>query len=265
MASPKKSAGEAAAAAAAAAAGQDVTQQLEELKNLIKDYASRFDRLETMLKKTGEENKELKKKHKELEKTLLERDEELLNLKVRLNDQEQYVRGWSVRILGMQIPENEATQPLLVMRQVYARLLLPIFRGAQQAGILRTIPEVDEVLETAHILPAKPNTTPAIICRFFSRNIRAMVFRLKKDYAPRLEPETARQGVQHRLGRYQYLFFEDLTRPNFLKLRALSQHEKVASCWSINGSLKYKLKDSENVVRVVKSVFATVDDIVDAK
>ena len=90
MAPPKKSAGEAAAAAAAAAAaGQDVTQQLEELKNLIKDYASRFDRLETMLKKTGEENKELKKKHKELEKTLLERDEELLNLKVRLNDQEQ--------------------------------------------------------------------------------------------------------------------------------------------------------------------------------
>jgi len=217
------------------------------------------------MKAVNEENKQLKASHKEMERTLKERDEEILGLKERLNEQEQYARGWSIRVLGMQIPEHEATQPIKVMQHVYTRLLLPIFQGAVQAGHLKGVPGVEEVLETAHILPARPNNIPAIICRFYSRNIRALVFRLKRECAPRLEPETARQGAQRRPGRYEYAFFEDLTRTNFLKLRALSQHEKVASCWSINGSLKYKLKDSENVVRVVKSVFATVDDIVDAK
>ena len=199
---------------------------------MITNYSDRFDKLEKIMKEVKDENKELKKEQKEMKRTLEERDQEILRLRERLNDQEQYARSWSARVLGMQIPESDATDPIKVMRHVYARLLLPIFQGALQSGQLKNIPEPEQVLETAHILPAKPGAIPAIICRFYSRNVRAMVFRLKKDFAPRVEPDQqASQGHRNDPGKFEYSLFEDLTRLNFAKLQALGQHKKVLACW----------------------------------
>ncbi len=230
---------------------------------MIKSYSTRFDKLEAMLDAVKKENKELKKEQKEMKETLEERDQEILKLRERINDQEQYARGWSARVLGMDIPASDATDPVKVMGHVYSRLLLPIFRGAVQTGQLNSIPNVEQVLETAHILPAKPDTIPAVICRFYSRNIRALVFRLKKDFAPRLDADRQYSQGQHP-GKFAYSIFEDLTRLNFAKLRALSQHDKVHACWSVNGSLRYRLKDSDAIVRV-KSVMCSVEDILKAK
>ena len=238
----------------------NIATSLEDLKKLVGEYSTRFDRLEGLLEGYKKEVKDLKAEVKELKNTLEERDQELYKYKERQNEQEQYIRGWSIRVLNLAVPEEEASEPEKVMVHVYNRLLLPIFRGAKEKGLLHTIPAVDTVLETAHILPAKEGAIPAIICRFFSRNIRAMVFRLRKECAPRQEPDQPARGERPRPGRFQFLFYEDLTRPNFLKLRALALHEKVQSCWSVNGTIKYKLKDSETV-RKVKSVFVPVDDI----
>jgi len=250
-------------AAAATAPPADIQWQLAELTRLVNKYSSRFDKLEGLLKEVKEENSELKKSQKKLEETVEQRDAEILNLRERLNDQEQYVRGWSIRVLGMQLPASDSSDPHRVMQHVYNKLLLPIFKAAQATGQLRSIPDVESVLETAHVLPAKPDTIPAIICRFYTRNIRALVFRLRRDHAPREEPEQGGRGHQ-RPGRYLFPFYEDLTRLNFAKLRAISQHEKVQSCWSVSGSLRFKLKD-DDTVRRVKSVFATVEDIISAK
>lgn len=261
---PKKQPPPSPTASATASATPDINSQLEELKTLINTYSEKFDRLEGILKTVKDENKEMKKEMKELKKTLGERDDEILGLRERLNDQEQYARSWSIRILGMQVPAEDATHPTKVMRHVHSRLLLPIFRGAVDNGLLRSIPDADQVLETAHILPAKPNAVPAIICRFYSRNIRALVFKLKREFAPRLEPDQpAREGQAARPGRFEFAVFEDLTRANFAKLRALSQHEKVFACWSVSGSLRYRLKDSD-VVKKVKTVFCSVEDIIGA-
>ena len=244
---------------------QDITQQLEELKKIISGYGDRFDKLEKLLKEAKEENNKLKKDQEEVKKTLAERDSEILELRERLNNQEQYIRGWSIRVLNMQLPDDVVSDPRMVMQHVYRRLLLPIFQAAVATGQLNSIPEADAVLETAHVLPAKPNTVPAIICRFYTRNLRSLVFRLKKDHAPRLEPESAGQRERQKgAGKFVYPFFEDLTRTNFSKLRAISQHESVHACWSINGSLRYRLKD-DDTVRRVKSVFASVDEIIGAR
>lgn len=238
---------------------------MEELKKIINSYSERFDKLEGLLKTAKEENNKLKKGQEEMQKTLDERDSEILDLRERLNNQEQYIRGWSIRVLNMQLPDDIMSDPRMVIQHVYRRLLLPIFQAAVASGQLNSVPEPEAVLETAHVLPAKPNTTPAIICRFYTRNLRALVFRLKKDHAPRLAPEpTGQRERQRGAGKFQYPFFEDLTRTNFSKLRAISQHESVQACWSINGSLRYRLKD-DDTVRRVKSVFASVEEIIGAR
>lgn len=239
-------------------ADNNIASSLEELKNQLDEYAKRFDRLEGLLEGYKKEVKTLKGEIKELKDTLEDRDKELYSYKEKQNDQEQYIRGWSIRILNLAVPEEEASEPEKVMQHVHNKLLLPILKGAKEKGLLHTIPAVDTILETAHILPAKEGAVPAIICRFYSRNIRAMIFRLRKECAPREQVEQPARS--ERFGRYQYPFYEDLTRPNFMKLRALAQHERVQSCWSVNGIIKFKLKDSETI-RKVKSVFATVEDI----
>ncbi len=247
----------------------DVSGQLEELKNLVNSFKDRFDRLESMLEATKKENSELKTKHAEMKKTIEDRDKEIDNLRDKFNEQEEYIRGWSVRVLNVEMPEEEVSEPTKVMQQVYSRCFLPILQGAKDRGLLRGIPSAEELLETAHVLPAKVGTTPPIICRFYTRNLRSLMFRLKRELAPREVSEpagagTASRGDRVRPGRYLYPFYEDLTRANFHKFRALSLHEAVQSCWTVNGSLRYKLKD-DDTIRRVRSVFATVEDIIATK
>jgi hypothetical protein len=264
---PKKPTTSTPAAAAAAAAlhnPEEFTQaelvaKLLEVAAKVTNIDNKFDMLNKLWKETKEENRILKE-------ALQEKEREICNIRERLNEQEQYTRSWCVRVLNMKMPEADSTDPFKVMQNLYDRLLLPIFRGALEKGLIKSIPPVDQILETAHILPCKPDTIPPIIARFYSRNIRAMVFRLKKDYAPRAAPEPANgtrsknPGTGAGAGKFQYLLFEDLTRPTFNKMRALAQHDSVENCWSVSGQLRYKLKDDQTVYKV-KSIFSTVDQI----
>jgi hypothetical protein len=239
--------------------------KLDELTKTLADYAVRFDRLERLLTDTRQENQELKTLVKEQDKSLQDRDKELDHLKQRLNTQEQYQRAWSIRILNLPIPAFEASCPEAVMRHVHHSVLEPIFQGALAKGLIKDIPAVETVLETAHILPAKGNSIPPIIARFYTRNIKSMLFRLKKEFAVREasnnNSNSTASNNRPSQGRFRHPFYEDLTRHNFAKLRAISQHELVESAWSVSGSIRFKLKD-EILVRKVKSVFASVDDIV---
>jgi hypothetical protein len=241
-------------------------QKLDELTRTLADYSARFDKLESLLTITRQENKELKATVMEQDKSLQDRDKEIDQLKQRLNTQEQYQRGWSIRILNLRIPSFEANCPEAVMRHVHHDVLEPIFQGALAKGLIHSIPAVETVLETAHILPAKGDAIPPIIARFYTRNIKSLLFRLKKEFAVRetnRAPATAPSAATNRpsLGKLRHPFYEDLTRHNFSKLRAISQHERVESAWSVSGTIRYRLKN-EILVRKVKSVFASVEDII---
>jgi hypothetical protein len=234
----------------------DFAEQLAELTSIIKSYAARFDKLEKLLTDTRKENSALRT-------ALTAKETKIRKLQEKLNNQEQYVRGWSIRILNLQIPADEATQPELVMGHVFSRVLEPIFKGALAKKLIPSIPSPHSIIKTAHILPAKKDAINPIIVR----NIRNMLFLLKREFAPRAPAGAATgagantRGAQRAEGGcFAYPFFEDLTRVNFDKLRAISNHPDVQSCWSVGGSLRFKLKDSDTV-RKVKSVFSTVDDI----
>lgn len=221
----------------------------KKLEDFIATFNSRFDKLERMLADVTKENIELRK-------TLADRDVELLQLKERLNEQEQYGRSWSVRVLNIKLQEDEETNPLMVMRRVYNMALLPILQGALDTGIIGDIPLCEELLETAHILPCKPGKTPPIICRFYSRNMRAIIFRLKKEFGPRHQPEAAHGRPPPKYGKFIYPIYEDLTRHNFLKFQSISKRDDIDAVWTINGSIRYRLKNSGTVHKVMK-IFET--------
>jgi hypothetical protein len=104
-----------------------------------------------------------------------------------------------------------------------------------------------------------------------------MIFRLKREFAPRAEEQPGEtssrvtrgaartsgeeQNGAERRGKFKYLVFEDLTRLTFSKMRAISQHADVDTCWSVSGVLKFKLKDS-NIVHKVKSILQPAEEIV---
>ena len=108
------------------------------------------------------------------------------------------------------------------------------------------------------MLPSRDRTKPKpIICRFYCRDTRGLVFRHKRAFAPR---EAASPNTRDRPGRYLFPLFEDLTKVTFSKMRAIAAHPRVEASWSSGGQIKFKLKDSVNVHRA-SNVLDTVEDI----
>ena len=146
----------------------DMAKQLKTLTTTIQGNNTRMDSLEMLIKGLSAENKDLKKE-------LVARDEEIFDLKSRINNMDQRHRSWSTRIFNIPLSKEEEGDNFQVMQAVYNNALLPILRGAVASKILSTVPTCEQVLETAHVLPGAADKPKPIIARFFSRNIRAIV------------------------------------------------------------------------------------------
>ena len=232
----------------------------DELVSTIKLMAEKMDimsnrlsTIEALLVATQTENKQLKD-------DLVSSAQENLKLQAKLNNLEQYNRSWSVRVVGMGIPSEDEEDNQKVMQHLYDKLLKPILEGAVKKGLMSTIPPVESLLETAHVLPGKMNTKP-IIARFFTRNIRSLVFRLKKEFSPK--EQAAGSGEPSKASprqRPKYAIYDDLTKVNFNKMRALAADKRVLACWSVKGQLKFKCH-GEDFIRKVPCAFTPVEDL----
>ena len=199
-----------------------------------------------------------------LRSTVAEQAEELAELRNSLNDREQYARNWSMRILNIPIPKQSEADTRFVMNTVYEALIYPILEGAKANGDIDHVPECDVLLETAHILPGKGDGAKPIIARFYSRYWRNLVFRNRKEFAPREAGSTAVSNTRSstsRVSRMKFPFFEDLTRATFKKLGDIKKLERVSSAWTVNGSIRFKIKDNDTIFKV-SSINESVDDIV---
>jgi hypothetical protein len=133
------------------------------------------------------------------------------------------------------------------METVYNKALLPILEGALRSKHITKIPEVHELLETAHILPAKNDNRPKpIIARFYSRNLSALIFRLKCEYAPTTTsppPSSASSSSSAHPGKktFRYPIYEDLTKDTFNLLQALLKDERTGPVWTVSGNIRYKV------------------------
>ena len=166
---------------------------------------------------------------------------------------------------GLAIPVADENDSNKVKHHLYENLLKPILAGAVEKMILPSFPLCDEILERAHILPAKDNVVKSIIARFYCRDMRALCFMLRKEFAPKeviTRAATRNSGAQdNSRPRYLYQMYDDLTRTNFLKIKAIGDDKRVHQCWANNGQLKFKLVDSTQV-RKVFNVFDSINQIV---
>ena len=223
-----------------------------EMNTKLSALMEKFEALEASLLAVTKE-KEI------LRSTVTEQAEELAELRNSLNDREQYARNWSMRILNIPIPQQSEADTRFVMTTVYETLIYPILEGARGNGDIDHVPECDVLLETAHILPGKGDGAKPIIARFFSRYWRNLVFRNRKEFAPRDAGSTRSNTTKG--ARMKFPFFEDLTRATFKKGGDIKKVERVSSAWTVNGSIRFKIKDNDTIFKV-SSINESVDDIV---
>ena len=152
--------------------------ELATSSSTITNLSTRLAHIESILKVTQAENAALKQ---ELADSAQESD----FLKAKLNNLEQHHRSWSVRVTGLKIPSDDETDSNKVKIHLYEQFLRPILEGAVSKHILPTLPTACQIIERAHVLPAKDKATKPVIARFYCRDMRTLIFKLKKEFAPR--------------------------------------------------------------------------------
>ena len=219
----------------------------------LESMPARLDKLEKLLTEANE-------KVVKMEAEVISKNKIINELKTKANSLEQYNRQWSVRVLNVPLPEGDETDPIKVMHILFNTALLPIFHGALSNGIITSIPKCDEILETAHILPGPDGKPKPIIARFYSRNIRAMIFRLKRDHATKTTNSTSSSSRSS----IKFLIFEDLTKDTYSTLKGLADDARTGAVWTINGNIRYKLT-GETEVRKVANIHDSIEDILRKK
>ena len=242
----------------------------------IEQIETEVQNVKTLVVSLKEENKELRAALKEKDEQLDGMQGEVNSLTERLNSLEQHHRGWGARVLNIPMTERDEADPAIAIQKVYDLALRPVLEGAARAGKISSVPAADEVLEVAHVLPGKPGAPKPIIMRFYNRNIRNLIFANKREFAERESSggsggngggggsggngQGNGDGSGRRVGRYKYPLYDDLSKPNLAKMRAIAQDERVQACWTVNGQIRFKLKNSETVKRV-NSILDPLDKI----
>ena len=131
----------------------------------LESLPARIANMEALLEASNAENAGLRK-------ALEFKDSQINSLLLKTNSLEQYNRSWSIRVNGLAISSEEEKDSFLVKQKVYDNLLLPILTAAVDNGDLHSVPRVDDLLEAAHILPARDNKAKPVIARFFTRDMR---------------------------------------------------------------------------------------------
>ncbi len=151
----------------------------KDLEDAVKSYKMDLTIINAKLDTLLAENTQLKK-------MVTDRDEKVSALKLQLNGLEQHNRACSVHMMGLPLTAAEEKSSALAREKLYRDVVLPIFKGFVAEGDLREAqPNADRVLEMAHPLWAQEGAVKPIIARFYAREIRTLVFRPKKAYAPK--------------------------------------------------------------------------------
>jgi hypothetical protein len=280
---------------------EDNTSMLEMMRGMAAQLSAmnaKMDKIDTiesevrdlkvLLNDLKNENKQLKFEAKTMEKQLTDMNEKNNTLENRLNSLEQHHRGWSARVLNIPLTAEEESDNYVVANKVYNLALLPILRGAVERKLLKELPSAEQLLEIAHVLPGRAGEPKPVIMRFYNRNVRDTIFKLKKFYSPRESSGgaaggrtgasrggAAGGGASARAssgsadeaggfeGRGKYIFpiYEDLTRASFQKMRAIAKDSRVHACWSTKGQIKFILHSKPNEIMKVQSLLDPLDKI----
>ena len=254
------------------------------LHELIEKLSEKIDGLTDQISNQSVMMEEQEKTIKSLTETVETQGAMIRELKEKdrlnknsLNDREQYARNYSARIFGLKLPSEKPTVGE-VLESVYDKLLHPILQLAYDDGKITEIPPVRTLIEYGHTLPSRKGGPPPIIVRFYSRELRSVVFRYKRKFLnlrkglpdPEAESTQPTPPTQSRHAPSSntrtptpptpaVYISEDLTVANHKNLMEFVNDDAVFKAWSINGKIKYILvwdKDKESdKIKTVKTIF----------
>lgn len=210
-------------------------EETEDLASLLKEVISSQRRMEKNQNSMQDQLNTLLVGFDKIKTGLSAAERDIVNLQKKTNMIEQHSRNFTVRVFNLKIQPDSAKDCVKTSNLVYRELIQPILQLAVDSGELPRVPDLLDTVEYSHILPAKGNKEDAIIVRFQSRILRALIFKYKSKYY-KAHPE-AKSSI-----------FEDLTVPNFKLLKSLQEDVTVHRAWSTGGKVKYVLKSNQNQV-----------------
>ena len=165
------------------------------------------------------------------------------SVKLHVNNLEQNQQQSCVRIYGLELPTNINNSPISTAKFVYESLR-PILEVALKENTLPSIPSCFDLIDTAHLLPAKADKVPAIYVRFRSKLYCLAIMLSKGKYFK----ETVEK---------KFSITDDLTRVNAKLLKSFTERNDAAAAWFRINKVCYKLKsDPEKIL----SARATIND-----
>jgi hypothetical protein len=219
----------------------EMNQKLSALTEEIRSLAANF--------------KSIKRENEQLKETVQSQADEIADLRNEINERELHARSWSIRVNNIPLQPGQETNNRAVMQAVYKELAVPILTGAVEKGEIADVPSCDSLFEIAHILPGKGAKKP-IIVRFHSRYWRSLLFRYRKDFAPR---DPAAGG--DRPGRMKFPFYEDLSRATFKQLKTIQADERVTAAWTVSGVIRFKVDGDETIYKVT-NMYDSVEELI---
>jgi hypothetical protein len=209
-------------------------------EELLSELNNKITSLTEEVRKNNSTLTQVKKENAQLKETVQQQADEILELRNEINDRELHARSWSIRVINLPIPAGQETDNRAVMDTVYKELVVPILEGARANG-------------------EKP-----VIVRFHSRYYRSLLFKHRKNHAPReaASNNTGGKPASDRPPRMKYPVFEDLMRATFKQLKQIQADERVTSAWTVSGVIRFKV-DGDNNIHKVANIYDTVEDILE--
>jgi hypothetical protein len=199
----------------------------------------------------------------------LKQGEEILALKIAINDLQQGNRLKYLRVFGIGITEEEAREKgadEAICRKVYEKILLPVLKGASSNGLLPAVPTLQQTLTCGYRsgreqVDAQGRTIPPpMVVEFMSKEIRDAVLRSKKEFLPAPSSAERAGGIK------RYSLVEDLTGPTHQLFRELVADERVGAVWTVDGRIRFvKSGDGANKVIKAPSPFTSVEELLAKK
>jgi hypothetical protein len=220
------------------------------METLQEEMNSKLSALIDVVKGLTSALKTVKQENVKLKEQVQQQADEIAELRNEVNEKELHARSWSIRVNNIPLQEGMETSNMEVMKAVHKELVAPILAGAVASGEIASVPSCDSLNEIAHILPGKGARKP-IIVRFFSRYWRSLLFKYRRDHAPR------EAAAGDRPGRMKFPFYEGLTRATFKQLKGIQSDDRVTAAWTVSGVIRFKIEGDVKVHKVT-----SVDDII---
>jgi hypothetical protein len=215
-------------------------------------------------RKYKEEIKQLTIKVSSLEKDNKNTKKELRFVKESANRYELSARSLTVRILGLQVSQEEATpinindRNKVAVKNAYDRLLKPIFNAAKAKGLISSVPQATTAIAEGFRLNSnakdkRGNPYPApLLIKFTDKAFRTAIFLCKREVLASLREE----------GGPIPIIVEDLTAATLAKMKQLKNDERIEKVWTTEGSIRYTLVTDPERICKFPGAFTPLDEAI---